>query len=84
VYQVNQKKKHCLTTAVLWTFSPELSFAFVPRLAYVGFSLAQPYLINVTLAYITNHSRLPENYGYGLIGAYALCYVGLAVGFPVV
>ncbi|KUJ12857.1 P-loop containing nucleoside triphosphate hydrolase protein [Mollisia scopiformis] len=78
-HAVNRKKNHALTTAVLRTFSPELSFAIVPRLAYVGFSLAQPYLIKTTISYITYHKRLPENYGYGLIGAYALCYIGLAL-----
>jgi ATP-binding cassette subfamily C (CFTR/MRP) protein 1 len=66
----------------VWTFSSELSLALVPRLAFVGFSLAQPYLIKTTIAYITNHSRLPGNYGYGLVGAYALCYMGLAVSMP--
>ena len=42
--------------------------------------MTQPYLINAMITYITFHSRLPNNYGYGLIGAYALCYTGLAVG----
>lgn len=48
----------------------------------MGFSLGQPYLIHATITYITYHARLPENYGYGLIGAYALCYIGLAVSSP--
>ena len=51
-------------------------------MAFVGFSLAQPYLIHSTITYITYHTKLPENYGYGLIGAYALCYIGLAVSPP--
>ncbi len=46
---------------------------------YVGFSLAQPYLIGSMITFITFHDRLPGNYGYGLVGAYALCYLGLAV-----
>lgn len=82
ISQVNQKKKHSLTTAVIKTFSPELSLALVPRLAYVGFSLSQPYLINSAISYITHHKTLPKNYGYGLIGAYALCYTGLAASTP--
>lgn len=77
---VDHKKKHCLTTAVLRAFSPELTLALVPRLGYVGFSIAQPYLVNSMITYITYHSQLPNNYGYGLLGAYAICYTGLAVG----
>jgi hypothetical protein len=76
---VNKARKHSLTVAVFQTFIPELSLAFMPRLAYIGFSLAQPYLVNATIRYIGLHSTLPLRYGYGLIGAYALCYVGIAV-----
>lgn len=34
------------------------------------------------ITYITHHDTLPVNYGYGLVGAYALCYTGLAVRVP--
>lgn len=77
---VDHKKKHPLTTAMFRTFFPELSLAILPRLAYTGFSLSQPYLIHAMITYVTFHSRLPDYYGYGLIGAYALVYTGLAVG----
>ena len=63
------------------TFAPELSLAIIPRLAYTGFSLSQPYLIHAMITYISNHRRLPDHYGYGLIGAYALVFTGLAVCF---
>jgi ATP-binding cassette, subfamily C (CFTR/MRP), member 1 len=76
---VNKAGKHCLTTAVFKTFFPELSLAFVPRLAYIGFSLAQPYLVNSTIRYISLHDLLSVSYGYGLIGGYALCYIGIAL-----
>jgi len=77
---VDRTKKHPLTAAMFRTFFPELSLALIPRLAHVGFSLTQPYLIHATITYVTFHRRLPEYYGYGLIGAYALVYTGLAVG----
>ena len=48
----------------------------------MGFSLAQPYLVNNTILYITFHETLPVSRGYGLIGGYALCYTGIAVRFP--
>ncbi len=63
-------------------FSPISASATIPCLGYAGFGLAQPYLINSMITYITFHDRLPENYGYGLVGAYALCYIGLAVSCP--
>ena len=72
-------RKHCLTYAMLRTFFPELAAAFFPRLALMGLSLAQPYLVNAAILYITFHETRPLNYGYGLIGAYAITYLGIAV-----
>ena len=68
-----------MTYAMLRTFFPELAAAFFPRLGLMGLSLAQPYLVNAAILYITFHETRPLNYGYGLIGAYALCYLGIAV-----
>ncbi|CAK7207847.1 hypothetical protein SEUCBS139899_010662 [Sporothrix eucalyptigena] len=76
---VDQSKKHSLTSAVIWTFSPELGTALIPRLGFAAFSLAQPYLISSMLYYITNQSTLPVSYGYGLIGAYAFVYTGMGL-----
>ena len=71
-----------MTTASLKTFAPELSVAFVPRVGLMGLSLAQPYLVNAAINYIDD-PNLAKSYGYGLIGAYALTYIGIAVGPPV-
>ncbi len=76
---VDRKKKHCLTYAALATFFPELSMAFFPRVGLMGLSLAQPYLVNASILYISFHQTKPDSYGYGLIGGYALCYLGTAV-----
>lgn len=51
----------------------------LPRLAVVGFSIAQPFLVEATINYITKHTIMPVSHGYGLIGAYALTYIGFAV-----
>jgi ATP-binding cassette, subfamily C (CFTR/MRP), member 1 len=67
---------------MLKTFFPELAMAFFPRLCLMGLSLAQPYLVKASILYITFHAIRPDNYGYGLIGAYALTYLGIAVGSP--
>ncbi len=54
--------------------------AFFPRVGLMGLSLAQPYLVNAAIRYIDN-SSLSESYGYGLIGAYAATYLGIAVRY---
>ncbi|KAK0615109.1 P-loop containing nucleoside triphosphate hydrolase protein, partial [Bombardia bombarda] len=51
----------------------------IPRLAFTSFSLTQPYLVNSTILYIAVHKIVPASYGYGLIGAWALCYIGIAI-----
>ena len=53
--------------------------AFFPRLVLMGLNLAQPYLVNASILYITFHASRPINYGYGLIGAFALTYFLTAV-----
>lgn len=76
--KANHKRSHCLTYTALSTFSPELIMAFFPRVGLMGLSLAQPYLVSAAINYIDNQN-LPKSYGYGLIGGYALCYLGIAV-----
>lgn len=60
-----------------------LAAAF-PRLCFLGFSFAQPFLINRAILFASSPDA-PENrnVGYGLIGAYVLVYVGLAVRLSV-
>lgn len=60
-------------------WSPLLSAAF-PRLCLIGFTFAQPFLINRAIEFaVTPESQPYNNVGYGLIGAYVLVYSGLAV-----
>lgn len=78
----NTSRKHCLSLTVLRTFAPEIFLAWLPRSAHIGFVLAQPFLVNTTLSYIQNHTIYPVSYGYGLIGAYGIVYIGIAVCTP--
>jgi hypothetical protein len=50
----------------------------IPRLCLTAFTFAQPFLITATLNYVDNPNPNLD-YGKGLIGAWALAYVGLAV-----
>lgn len=52
----------------------------LPRLANIGFSFSQPYLIQRVLevAAEPNEPKRKE-IGYSLVGAYALVYIGMSV-----
>ncbi|KNG46388.1 canalicular multispecific organic anion transporter 1 [Stemphylium lycopersici] len=51
-----------------------------PRLCLIGFNFCQPFLINRAVKYSeASPSAQGDNIGYGLIGAYVLVFVGIAV-----
>lgn len=55
----------------------------LPRLAQVAFTLCQPLLLRRLLNYLANRGdKESSNIGYGLIGAYAVVYVSMAVSIP--
>jgi hypothetical protein len=52
----------------------------LPRFAYTGFCFAQPFLVERVLDFMTEPEHVnSNNYAYGLIGAYAIVYIGIAV-----
>ncbi len=56
--------------------------AIFPRLCLIGFSFAQPFLINRAILFANSPDTLENrNVGYGLVGAYFLVYIGIAVSF---
>ncbi|KAH7420082.1 putative multidrug resistance protein, partial [Cadophora sp. MPI-SDFR-AT-0126] len=63
---------HCLR----WPF---LSVIF-PRLCLIGFNYSQPFLISSAINFVSDPSASRnKNHGYGLIGAAALIYLGIAI-----
>lgn len=55
-----------------------------PRLCLIAFNFCQPFLIDRAIRYSEQADRDPHapntaNVGYGLIGAYVLVYIGIAV-----
>ena len=74
------KTSHSLLFVYFKRFKWDFLCAVPPRLAYIGFTFCQPFLItraiNLSSQPITAASK---NVGYGLIGAYILVYVGIAV-----
>jgi ATP-binding cassette subfamily C (CFTR/MRP) protein 1 len=52
----------------------------LPRLTQVAFTLCQPLLLRRLLNYLANRKdQESSSIGYGLIGAYAIVYIGMAV-----
>ncbi|KAI8623501.1 ABC transporter [Xylariaceae sp. FL1651] len=70
-----------LTKALVRTLLGPLLFGILPRLALVGFRFSQPLLLNRLLNHLGTRSDeelSQKNIGYGLIGATAFVYFGLA------
>ncbi|KAF5565087.1 multidrug resistance [Fusarium phyllophilum] len=78
--KASRRGNHALMLTVLRTLKwPTLSIIF-PRLCFIGFTFCQPFLISATLAWAENDSESDDmNQGYGLIGAWFLVFMGLAV-----
>lgn len=74
------KGPHSLLLLFFQRFKWDFLCAVPPRLAYIGFTFCQPFLITQAVELssqpITVASR---NDGYGLIGAYLIVYVGIAI-----
>ncbi|GAW18308.1 hypothetical protein ANO14919_077830 [Xylariales sp. No.14919] len=76
----NQKKRHALAFATVLAFRWEVLLIVFPKLAYVALSLSQPFLIQEAVSFVQNTGAGNNNdVGYGLIGAFALVYTGLAI-----
>lgn len=73
-------KKRRLALALLRAFMFDLLLIQVPRLALVGFAIAQPFLIEAALRFVRDKA-LEARLGQGLIGAFALTYVAIAVSW---
>lgn len=70
--------------ALFWTFVAHYKWSLLagvlPRLAYIGFLFAQPFLVQRVLDFTTAAAGVDApNTGYGLVGAYAIVYIGIAV-----
>ncbi|KAK2033917.1 ABC transporter [Colletotrichum zoysiae] len=64
----------------LCTFAGPASAPIVPKLFQIAFNYAQPFLIDESIRLASQpQTRLYTNRGFGLIGAYALVYTGIAV-----
>lgn len=65
----------------MWSLRWDVLTIYVPKLCYVGLSISQVYLIQDAIHFVQGTDS--TNTGYGLIGAFAFVYIGLAVSFEV-
>ncbi|KAH7319081.1 putative ATP-binding cassette transporter [Rhexocercosporidium sp. MPI-PUGE-AT-0058] len=69
-----------LPRAILRLLWWSLIMAIIPRLCLIGFNFAQPFLITAALSLVSEPvNPSTRNEGYGLIGATALIYLGIAI-----
>ncbi|KAJ5157304.1 P-loop containing nucleoside triphosphate hydrolase protein [Penicillium canariense] len=72
--------------ALLWTLVSHYRWEFLegvlPRVAFTGFTFAQPFLVQRVLDFMTEPEKInSKNYARGLVAAYAIVYVGIAISF---
>ncbi|ETS81268.1 hypothetical protein PFICI_06270 [Pestalotiopsis fici W106-1] len=76
----NQNRRHALAWACTWGFRYEIMLIAVPKFCYVALSLSQTFLIRQMVTWVQNSDAASSNNtGYGLIGAFAFVYIGLAL-----
>jgi ATP-binding cassette, subfamily C (CFTR/MRP), member 1 len=77
--------RHAFLFAVLKTFRWQILAGVFPRLCMTAFNFTQPFLMNTLLNWLgQENTGVKRNDGYGLIGAYALVFLGIAVSQPII
>lgn len=76
----NQRGKNAFAKVVVLSFKRPFLGTIIPRICVVALKLAQPFLIQDAIKFITNTTVASSNTtGYGLVAAYGLVYLGIAV-----
>lgn len=78
----DHKKRHSLLRACFRSYLLSSLSPIIPRLCLTAFTFSQPFLINTTVSFVGQMDP-DSNYGKGLIGAWALVYLGIAVSEPI-
>ncbi|OBR10917.1 ABC transporter [Colletotrichum higginsianum IMI 349063] len=74
----DHQSRHSLIKACFRGYLLPFLAPVIPRLCLTVFTFAQPFLIKTTVTFVGNESP-DANYGRGLIGAWVLVYLGIAV-----
>lgn len=82
-HAVDHSRPYALLLSMIKAFWPEMARVLLLRLILIGLSIAQPFLIGQMVDFLqgspTASISTSNNAGYGLIGAFALVYIGVAV-----
>ncbi|KAI1841484.1 hypothetical protein JX266_012324 [Neoarthrinium moseri] len=73
----DQRKRYALARACVWSLRWEVFVIYIPKICYAALSIAQVYLIQNAVTFV--QGSVSASTGYGLIGGFALVYIGLAV-----
>ncbi|KAK7745878.1 hypothetical protein SLS53_002596 [Cytospora paraplurivora] len=73
----NQKRKNALAWACVWSLRWEVLATYIPKFCYAALSVSQVYLIQEAVSYVQGTESI--NTGYGLVAAFGLVYIGLAI-----
>ncbi|CCD44945.1 similar to ABC transporter [Botrytis cinerea T4] len=74
----SKDKSYSLALAIAKALWAPLTVTMVPRLFLIAFSMAQPFLIEDAINFVEGGTE-PNQYGYGLIGAFGITYLGIAI-----
>ncbi|CAI7632321.1 unnamed protein product [Penicillium glandicola] len=74
----DQSRQHALLLAIINCLCWDIAAIALPRLALIGFSIAQPFIVGKTVTFL-EQTESSLNSGYGLIGATAIVFIGVAV-----
>ncbi|KAF5858476.1 hypothetical protein ETB97_004361 [Aspergillus alliaceus] len=74
-----QDQWQSLVGPLLNTLKWDLLAGVIPRLAQIGFTFAQPYLIRSTVTLLITQGTNARSRGLGLIAAYTIVYVGQGI-----
>jgi ATP-binding cassette subfamily C (CFTR/MRP) protein 1 len=75
-----RRERNALTNVLFRMFWGPVLIPVVPRLSLIGFTLCQALLLKRLLSYLSSPAeRQNSSIGIGLVGAYAIIYLGIAV-----
>ncbi|KAF3798626.1 ABC transporter FUM19 [Colletotrichum gloeosporioides] len=74
----DHQSRHSLIKACFRAYLLPFLAPVIPRLCLTVFTFAQPFLIKSTVTFVSNGNQ-DVSYGRGLIGAWALVYLGIAI-----
>lgn len=71
--------KHALLKAVTSSLKWPFLTGMFPRLLLMGFTFGQPFLVTRIIGFVDREGSDSKSASYGLIGATALIYIGMAI-----